>query len=130
MVASILGFTVLGVSEVYSLHITAQWISFVNTISLVMFTFLLGGILGRSYGDEWLEKIQWHLRSRTVAPDDVLNGAVMVIGSMLLITPGTITDVLGLIVTFPKTRFLAIDLVRGLMRWKIARGENYFFFKD
>lgn len=126
----ILGFTVLAGVEIFSLLLTAQWISSINTISLIMFTFLVGIVLGRSYGEEWIDKLQWHLRSHEVAPDDVLNGAVMVLGSKLLLTPGTVTDLVGLIIIFPKTRFIAKKVARALLKKRIREGKPFFFFQD
>ncbi len=126
----ILGFILLGGVEIASLVITAQYISTINTVSLIMFTLLVGVILGRSYDEEWWQKIQWHLRSREAAPEEVLDGAVMILGSKLLMTPGVVTDVIGLIMTFPKTRFIARNMARNLLKKRIAEGKNYFFFKD
>lgn len=130
MAGIVLGFMVMGGLEIYSLYLTAQYLSIINTISLIMLTFLIGIVLGRSYEEEWWNKIQWHLRSREPASDEVLNGAVMVLGSKLLMTPGTITDILGLIIAFPKTRFIAKNIARNLLKSRIGAGKNYFFFQD
>ena len=116
--------------ELYSLLWIAEVISIMNTISLIMFTVLLGVIIGRGHGPEWFDKMQWALRSRTLPADEVMNGALMNIGSRFLMTPGVVTDVLGLIITFPKTRFIARSIALKLFKSKISRGETWFFFKD
>ena len=118
------------IAEMYSLLWMGSVISTLNTISLTMFTLLLGVIIGRGYGEEWQEKMQWHLRSRSQPPDEVINGAVMRLGSAMLKTPGIITDFLGLIIIFPKTRFIAKGLARGLVKRKMAANQTWFFFKD
>ena len=129
-VTVILIFLVASVIELYSLLWLASMISIMNTISLVMFTMLLGVIIGRGHGPEWFDKIQWALRSRTLPADEVVNGAVMNIGSRFLLTPGVVTDVLGLIITIPQTRFIARKIALKLFKSKMSRGETWFFFKD
>ncbi len=130
MAGTILGFIILAIVEITSLFYTAQYISTINTISLIMFTMLVGVILGRSYHEDWIEKMQWHLRSREQAPEEVLDGAVMVLGSKLLMTPGVVTDIIGLIMTTPKIRGIARSVARNVLTKRIDEGRTYFFFKD
>ena len=68
------------VVEIYSLIWLASEISMLQTINLIMFTLLLGVINGRSYGEEWFEKLHWHLKSGTLPSDEAVNGAVMIVG--------------------------------------------------
>ena len=116
--------------ELYGLKWISESISIMNTISWVMFSFLVGIIVSRSYGDECLEKIQRSLKSREVPVDDVLNGAVMSLCSMLLITPGLITDAIGLLIMIPATRGLFKGIALNLTRKRIQSGQQYFFFKN
>ncbi len=123
-------FIIGSVVEMYSLAWMGSMISTLNTVSLCMFTLLVGVIIGRGYGPEWQEKMIWHLKSRQNPPEEVVNGAVMKIGSSLLLTPGVITDFLGLIIIFPKTRFIAKKIAMSFFKSKMSRGENWFFFKN
>ena len=97
--------------ELYGLKWVSDSISIVNTISLIMFSFLIGIVVSRSYGNECFERIQRSLKSREVPADDVLNGAVMSLCSMLLITPGVVTDTIGLLIMIPATRGIFKDMV-------------------
>jgi UPF0716 protein FxsA len=116
------------VVEIFSLTWLGTQISVLNTISFTMFTLLLGVINGRSYGEEWYEKMQWHLKSGTLPSDDVVTGAVMNVGSKMLLMPGLVTDVLGLLIVFPKTRFIAKSIALNLFKKKLSRREQWFFF--
>lgn len=118
------------VIEIGSLTWLAGQISDLNVISMVMFTLLLGVIIGRGYGDEFFDKMQWHLKSREAPADEVVNGAVMRVSSYLLLTPGAVTDVIGLLIAFPKTRFIFKNLAMKLYKSKVARGEQWFLFKN
>ena len=116
--------------ELYGLKWISESISIMNTISWVMFSFLVGIIVSRSYGDECLERIQRSLKSREAPVDDVLNGAVMSLCSMLLITPGLITDAIGLLIMIPATRGLFKGVALNLTQKRIQAGQQYFFFKN
>lgn len=120
----------LTVVEIFSLVWLSTQISILNTLSVIMLTFLLGVINGRSYGEEWYGKMHWHLKSGTVPSDEVINGAVMNVGSKLLLTPGAVTDVLGLLIIIPQTRFIAKKIAVKMLKDKLSRGEQWFFFKD
>jgi len=123
-------FAVGTVIEIFGLSWVSDHISILNTVNLIMLTFLVGMVVGRSWKREVFKKMQWHLKSRTLPEKDVLNGSVMAIASMFLITPGVVTDVLGLLILIPIFRGLFQDIALGVVRKKISQGQPYFFFKS
>ena len=125
-----LGFAVGSVLELYVLLWLSQWISTLNTFSLIMLSFLVGIVVGRSWGKENFDKIQWSLKSQTLPTDELLNGAVMASASLLLITPGVITDLIGLFILVPTIRPMFKEILMDLVKKKIAAGELFFFIKD
>jgi UPF0716 protein FxsA len=126
----ILFFAIGTFAEMYLLTIVSASISVINTLSLIMFTFLIGNIINRSWGKEYFDKMQWHLRSRSVPGDDILNGSVLALSGMFLITPGVITDVVGILIVLPITRFIFKDITESIVKKKISNGELHYFFKD
>ena len=116
--------------EMYLLGWLSGVISTINTFSFSMFTFLIGIVAGRSWGREFFDKMQWHLKSRTIPNDEVLNGAVMALASMMLITPGIVTDSVGFLILFPKTRWIFKKLAANYVQNRINTGEQYYFFKN
>jgi UPF0716 protein FxsA len=122
-------FAIGTVIELYGLKWTSESISIINTVSLIMLTFLIGIVVSRSYGNECFERIQRSLKSRETPADDVLNGAVMSLCSMLLITPGVVTDMIALLIMIPATRGLFKDMALNLAKKRIQSGQTYFFFK-
>ena len=126
----VLFFAIGTFAEMYLLTIVSASISVINTLSLIMFTFLIGNIINRSWGKEYFDKMQWHLRSRSVPGDDVLNGSVLALSGMFLITPGVITDIIGILIVLPFTRFIFKDITESIVKKKISNGELYYFFKD
>ena len=116
--------------ELYFLSMVSRSIGILNTVSLCMFTFLIGWVLGRSWGKREFEKLQWHLKSQTLPEDEVLNGVVMAVSSVLLITPGVVTDLIGVFILFPISRSIFKEITLALVKNKISQGQVYFFFKD
>lgn len=110
--------------------ISSSFIGSLNTISITMFSFLIGIVVGRAYGKVWFDKIQWHLKSGTLPEDEIVDGAVMTLASLMLLTPGVFSDLIGFIIITPFTRAPFKSLALWMMKKKIARGEPWFFFKD
>jgi UPF0716 protein FxsA len=116
--------------ELYGLKFVSDFISILNTVSLTMLTFLIGIVVSRSYGKEVFDRMQRQLKSREAPGDEVLNGAVMGVASMLLITPGVVTDVMGFLIMTPLTRGIFKQIALNITKNRIQSGQSYFFFKD
>jgi UPF0716 protein FxsA len=116
--------------EIYGLKFVSDEISILNTISLIMFTFLTGIVVSRSYGKEVFEKMQRYLKSREAPGDEALNGAVMGVASIFLITPGVVTDFIGFLIVTPLTRGIFKKIALDMTKDRIKTGQPYFFFKD
>ncbi len=116
--------------ELYGLKFVSDSISILNTVSLVMLTFLIGIIISQSYGKEVFEKMQRHLKSREAPGDEALNSAVMGVAGMLLITPGAVTDIIGILIMIPLTRGMFKQIALNVTKNRIQSGQPYFFFKD
>ena len=116
--------------ELYGLKFMSDSISILNTVSLVMLTFLIGIVISQSYGKEVFEKMQRHLKSREAPGDEALNGAVMGVAGMFLITPGAVTDIIGILIMIPLTRGMFKQIALNVTKNRIQSGQPYFFFKD
>jgi UPF0716 protein FxsA len=116
--------------ELYGLKFVSDSISILNTVSLTMLTFLIGIVVSRSYGKEVFDRMQRQLKSREAPGDEVLNGAVMGVASMLLITPGVVTDMMGFLIMTPLTRGMFKQMALNITNKRIQSGQPYFFFKD
>ncbi len=116
--------------ELFGLLKLSDAISTLNTVSIIMLSFLIGIVVTRSYTKEFYEKLQWHLKSRTKPSEEVCNGAVMLTASFMLITPGPVSDLVGLFILIPATRELFKEFTLSWVNRKIDKGELYFFFKD
>ncbi len=77
----------------------------VATVAVVVLTALLGLLLVRAEGRHTIRKIQRKLAEGTPPTNELLDGAFLLIAGALMLTPGLITDLIGLLLVLPPTRY-------------------------
>ena len=100
----ILLFTITPLIEFYILIKIGTIIGAGVTILIVLCTGILGGILAQAEGLRTIQQLISELGQGIFPAEQLWNGLFVLIGAVLLITPGLITDVLGLICIIPLTR--------------------------
>ncbi|WP_254545682.1 FxsA family protein [Halomarina pelagica] len=83
----------------------ATRIGAVATVALVVLTALVGLLLVRAEGRHTLRKIQEKLTRGEVPDDEVVDGGLLVASGAFLLTPGIVTDLVGLLLVLPPTRY-------------------------
>jgi UPF0716 protein FxsA len=86
------------------------------TIGLLLADSILGSWLMRLQGRIAWRRFNEALQAGRVPGREVLDGALVIFGGALLLTPGFITDVLGLVLLLPPTR----ALVRRVLTRRLA----------
>ncbi len=107
-------FVFLPVLELYILLEAGRMIGLPATIGLIMVTGVAGAWLARSQGLEILRKIHQETAHGQMPANTLIEGALILIGGLLLLTPGFFTDALGFSFLVPLTREL---WRRGLTSW-------------
>lgn len=106
--------------------VAARWgfgVGLLVTIGSIAFTGILGAALARYQGLGVLREIRQSVARGEIPGRALADGVLVLVGAALLLTPGFITDALGLSLLAPPTRAL---YRRGLLHWlrrKIERGE-------
>ncbi len=100
----ILCFTIVPVVELAVLLKAGRIIGVLNTIAIVILTGIVGALLARSQGIMILQKIREDLEKGMMPGDKLIDGALILCGGILLLTPGFITDFAGFITLVPFTR--------------------------
>lgn len=108
----------LPIVELYLLIESGRLIGAWPTVLLVILTGLAGSWLMRQQGFALLAKIQTELANGHLPTGTLLDGALVIAGGMLLLTPGFCTDLIGFTMLVPITRRL---WRHGLERWLTAR---------
>ena len=111
----VLIFIVVPIAELAVIIQVGQIIGVWWTIGILIADSILGSVLMRSQGRTAWRRFNETTRAGRVPAREVLDGALVIFGGALLLTPGFITDVLGLLLLFPPTRALVrVVLARRL----------------
>ena len=110
-------FIVLPLAELYLILKVGDLIGVPLTILLLAADSVIGSLLLRSQGRAAWRRLNEALATGRIPHREVQDGALVVFGGAFLITPGFITDVIGLLMLLPPTRPLVRRLVmRALTR--------------
>jgi UPF0716 protein FxsA len=119
-------FTVIPALEIYLLFSIGGQIGGLNTLFVVIATGILGASLAKTQGLSILHKIQTDLNKGAIPTDQFTHGLLVFGGGLLLLTPGFLTDVLGISMVFPGTRHVIASYVKHLFAKGIASGNVHF----
>ncbi len=119
----ILLFTVLPALELALLIKVGSHIGALNTILIVIGIGVVGAALARYEGFRVLMKVQDSLQRGVMPNAEILDGFMILAGGIALLTPGFITDVLGLLLLFPVTRAGIKWLLRRKFQSMIKQGQ-------
>ncbi|ELI0358151.1 membrane protein FxsA [Vibrio cholerae] len=97
------------------------------TIALVLLTAIVGASLVRSQGLQTLLTVQQRLAQGQLPAQQILEGVMLAVAGVLLLTPGFFTDILGMLVLLPAPRaYFAKQLVSRVVVGNIhASGAGF-----
>lgn len=116
-------FIIFPIVEIAILLKVGNHIGVFNTVMLILVTGAVGAVMARVQGFLILQKISESLNRGIMPSEDILDGALVLVGGICLLDPGVIGDVLGLILLVPWTRYLVRKLVVSLIGRKLEKGE-------
>lgn len=116
-------FIVLPIVELAILIQVGQAIGLWPTLGIVVATGFLGATLARRQGlMAWLA-IQSELRQGQVPAGALVDGLLILIGGIVLLTPGILTDIFGFALLLPATRNRLKRTFRRRFERAVARGD-------
>ena len=90
--------------EIYLLLEVGGLIGAIPTIFLVASTAIIGTLLLKEQGFSTFQKLQENLRLGILPAYKMIEGPIILAGGLLLLTPGFITDILGIVCLIPSLR--------------------------
>ena len=108
-------FVVVTLAEIYVLVSVGQAIGGLSTVLLVVVTAFIGSSLLRQQGWSTMAKAQQSMSEGRTPAIEMMEGVVILVSGILLLTPGFLTDALGLL---------------GLMPWSRSYFINHFLEKN
>jgi UPF0716 protein FxsA len=113
----VLLFIVAPIAELAVIIQVGQEIGVLWTVAILVADSILGAVLLRSQGRAAWRRFNEAVRTGRVPAREVADGALLIFGGALLLTPGFLTDILGLVLLIPPTR----ALVRAVLMRQLAR---------
>jgi UPF0716 protein FxsA len=113
-------FIVVPIVELWLIIQIGGAIGVVPTLALLLADALLGSLLLRHQGRGAWQRFNKALAERRFPGKEVADGLLIAIGGTLLLAPGFITDIVGLIFLIPPTRAIVRRLLKGVVGRRIV----------
>lgn len=123
----ILVFIIIPTIEIAIFIWTGQKLGAWMILLMIFLSGISGVLLVRHQGMETWKSMQLSLYNREVPKEQILDGICIIIGGVLLIAPGFLTDLLGFLLVIPWTRKPFKTLLSLLIMKKITQGKIYFW---
>jgi UPF0716 protein FxsA len=105
-------FIVVPIAELYVIIQVGEQIGVLPTLALLLADAVLGSLLLRHQGRGAWRRFNEALAARRFPGKEVADGLLIVVGGTLLLAPGFLTDIVGVLLLIPPTRAIARSLLR------------------
>ncbi len=119
-------FTVVPLIELMVLIKAGEALGTIPTIAIVVCTGILGAAFSRSQGLSVFQKIKMTLQTGQLPGSELIQGLLILVGGVMLVTPGFITDLTGFVLILPSSRKFIANIAMAYMKSKIASGKWTF----
>jgi len=123
-------FIIVPTMELYILIRVGQHIGAFNTVMIVIWTGVLGALLAKMEGLRVLYSVQKDLQEGRMPASKLLDGLLILIGAVLLIIPGLLTDAIGLALIFPFTRVIIKLWLKRKLQNAIDKKQGFIDVKS
>lgn len=113
--------TVVPLLELALLVVLGDLMGLAATLALVITTALAGAYLSKREGLRVLRSWQESLALGRLPTDAIMSGVLVLAGGIFLITPGVLTDALGILLLIPPTRRWIARRVERRLASRLAR---------
>lgn len=115
-------FIVTPLVEIYVLIQVGQVVGAVPTIAALVLISLAGAALVKREGLKAWSRLREALQQARLPAEEVVDGALVLLAGALLLTPGFVTDAIGLLFLLPPSRALVNRAVRSRVRFSLGLG--------
>ena len=115
-------FIVVPLIELYFIIQVGQVIGAWWTIAILIAVSVAGAWLVKREGRAAWQRFRGALGTARVPAVEVIDGALVLIGGTLLLTPGFLSDIAGLLLVIPPTRAIANRMIRSRVRGRFGLG--------
>ncbi|MFQ5916731.1 MAG: FxsA family protein [Candidatus Binatia bacterium] len=123
-------FTIVPLAELYLLIKIGSYMGAFNTILLILITGILGALLARLEGLRTLRQITLSLNQGIVPAEELVDSVLIFVAGIVLVTPGVLTDAMGLLLLFPYTRTIFKRWLRKRFDRMVSSGNMQIHFRS
>ncbi len=121
-----LAFTLIPFVEIYLLIEVGTVIGPFSTLALVVLTGFAGAYLARMQGTQTMLRVRSSLQQGIMPTEDLVDALLIFVAGIVLLTPGFITDLAGLLVLLPATRIHIKRFVKDRFNKWIQNQDVHF----
>lgn len=122
-------FIIVPAVELWGIITVGKMIGGWPTVLLIILTGFVGAWLAKKQGMQVLRTLQLQLSRGEMPTQTILEGVLVLVGSVLLLTPGFLSDLLGLVFLLPYTRMIIAHLLKKWLRHLISTGKITLLFR-
>jgi UPF0716 protein FxsA len=123
--ALVLIFIAVPIAELYVIYLVGDAIGVWQTLALLAADSVLGSLLLRSQGRTVWNRFNEAMAAGRVPRREVMDGVLVIFGGAFLITPGFLTDLLGLVLLIPPSRGVVRRLVERRIGQRVQVGMRH-----
>ena len=112
-------FTTVTLLELALIIEVGRYLGVITTIFFILFTAVVGAYLAQTQGLNILNRIQFELQQGRLPSDELLEGLLVLVGGILLLTPGFLTDALGFLCILPFSRYWLREKLKKYFRQRL-----------
>ncbi|GAA5132505.1 FxsA family protein [Thalassotalea piscium] len=120
-------FIIIPIIEITVLMQVGSWLGLWPTIGIVILTAWVGAKYVKQQGVATLQSVQEKMAKGQMPSDEIVEGMLLLIAGIVLVTPGFVTDIFGLVLLLPATRKGIIKTVqKHIVVNGVASGSAHF----
>jgi UPF0716 protein FxsA len=120
----ILGLLVVPLVELWVIVEAADRLGVASTLALLIVVSVAGAALLRQQGSAAWKRLHEALERGEMPSRELVDGALVLVGGVLLLTPGFVTDAVGLTLLLPPTRAVTKRLARAILARRVRRAVD------
>ena len=117
----IISLLLLPLIELIIFLLAGNIIGITETLIIVIGTGILGGVLLKKQGLKAIRNVQVQLNQGIMPGDAILDSFCVLVGGLLLLFPGFLTDIVGVIILFPPTWRIGKNLLMRSIQRKLQK---------
>ncbi|WP_085523120.1 FxsA family protein [Tuberibacillus sp. Marseille-P3662] len=122
-------FIIVPAIELTLIILSGKYVGIPLTFLIIVLTGIIGGWLAKKEGAATLAKIKEELAMGRMPGQHILEGLCVLIGGILLLTPGFLTDLTGFSLLLSPIRRMGVSWLQTWLRRQAENGNFIFFYR-